>query len=321
MVIRLATLTKNTFTETIRQPVYLIILCIGLLAIAISPSLTMYSMEDDNKMLRELGFSTLLLSGLFIAVFSAATVMSEEFENKTIITVLSKPVQRPVFILGKFLGVCGGILLAHYILTAAFLLSVRHGVLETASDTSDPTVLIAAGIILVIPAALSAFLNYSYDWKFSSTVTKITAVLLTVIILILVFIDRDFKFNPQKNGFHILDIYASVLIAIATISIASLAIVFATRLNIVLTLIACLCVFMLGLISNYMFGRFADSNIFAKIAYFTLPNIQVFWISDAIYEKSMIDAGYIGICAAYGLCFSGAMLALAIGLFQTRQAD
>ena len=163
---KLLTLTKNTFIETLRQPVYAIIIVVALLLLFISPSLAMYTMSDDNKLLREIGLSTLFLTSLFIAIFSASGAVAEEIENKTIITVLSKPVQRPIFIVAKFLGVATAVALAHYICTIALLMAVRHGVLETANDTHDWTVIGTAGVVLAAALLLSAFSNYAYDWKF-----------------------------------------------------------------------------------------------------------------------------------------------------------
>jgi ABC-2 type transport system permease protein len=144
MINKLFTIARNTFTETIRQPVYAVIIVSALFLFLMSPSLTMYSMSDDNKLLREIGLSTLFLSGLFIAIFAAAGAVTEEIETKTITTVLTKPVARPVFILGKFFGVGAAVMLAHYIGTIALLLTMRHGVLATASDTHDWTVITVA---------------------------------------------------------------------------------------------------------------------------------------------------------------------------------
>jgi len=97
-------------------------------------------------------------------------------ENKTIMTVLSKPVQRPIFIIAKFLGVTAAVVLAHYICTIALLMAIRHGVLETVNDTHDWTVLGSAGVIIVGVLLLSAFFNYAYDWKFSSTAMVLTGI-------------------------------------------------------------------------------------------------------------------------------------------------
>ena len=154
---KLFTIAKNTFIETLRQPIYSIIIIAALLLLFISPSLTMYTMSDDNKLLREIGLSTLFLTSLFIAIFSASGAVAQEMENKTIITVLSKPVQRPIFIIAKFLGVTASVVLAHYICTIALLMAIRHGVLETVNDTHDWTVLGSAAVILGSVLLLSAF--------------------------------------------------------------------------------------------------------------------------------------------------------------------
>ena len=115
MINKLITIVKNTFTETIRQPIYCVIIVSALFLFFLSPAITMYTMDDDNKLLREIGLSTLFLTGLFISIFSASGAVNEEIENITITTILSKPVSRPVFVIGKFLGVSFAVILAHYI--------------------------------------------------------------------------------------------------------------------------------------------------------------------------------------------------------------
>ena len=316
---KLFTLIKNTFIETLRQPVYAVILAVALFLLFISPSLTMYTMSDDNKLLREIGLSTLFLTSLFIAIFSASGTVAEEIENKTIITVLSKPVQRPIFIIAKFLGVAAAVTLAHYICTVALLMAIRHGVIETTNDTHDWTVITTAGIVLTAAFLLSTFFNYAYNWKFSSTVIVLTGIFATLAIVFLCFIDREWQFNPQNNGINALDVYGSVLLLLAAIIIVALAVALSTRFNIVVTLSACTGIFLLGLVSDYTFGRFAETHLWAKIGRFLVPNLQVFWISDAIYEGSTVPGKYIIIGAVYALCYTMAILSLAIALFQRRQ--
>lgn len=315
----LVTIAQNTLIETLRQPVYAVIISIALLLFLISPSLAMYTMDDDNKLLREIGLSTLFLTSVFIAIFSASGAVSVELENKTIMTVLTKPVQRPIFLLAKFLGVIVAVALAHYLCTVALLMVIRHGVMETASDTHDWTVIGAAGVILVATALLSAFCNYVYDWKFTSTAVVIATILATAGLIFLIFMDRHLKFNPGENGIHALDIYGSVLLFFAAMIIAALAVAVSTRFNTMVTLSACVGIFLLGLISDYVFGRFAEVHIWAKIGRFLVPNLQVFWISDAIYEGSHVPLAYIFISGSYALCYTAAILALAVALFQRRQ--
>jgi len=321
---KLFTIAKNTFIEILRQPVYAIIIIAALFLFFISPSLTMYTMSDDNKLLREIGLSTLFLAGLFIAIFSASGAVAEEIENKTITTVLSKPVQRPIFIIAKFLGVSAAVILAHYICTIALLMTIRHGVLESASDTHDWTVVGTAAVAVGGAFLLSAFFNYVYDWKFSSTAVVLTAIFATLGIVFLSFIDRNWQFNPADNGMNTVDIYGSVLLLLAAIIIVALAVALSARFNIVVTLSACIGIFLLGLVSDYTFGSLAEKQVFgaklwATIGRYLVPNLQIFWISDAIYEGSEVPLKYIIITASYAVCYTIAILALAVALFQRRQ--
>ncbi|MHC4115001.1 MAG: ABC-2 transporter permease [Planctomycetota bacterium] len=316
---KLFTLTKNTLTATLRQPVYGIIITAALLLFFISPSLVMYSISDDNKFLREIVLSTLFLASLFISIFSASGVVGEEIENKTIVTVLSKPVQRPIFIIAKFLGVAFAVAIAHYICTIAMLMAIRHGVLENASDTHDWTVLAATGVGVTLALVLSAFFNYAYDWKFSSTAIVLLGVFATLGIIFLAFIDRNWQFNPSNNGINTMDIYASILLMLASLIIVALAVALSARFNIIVTLSACAGIFLLGLITDYTFGKLAETQLWAKICYFLVPNLQIFWISDAIYEGNPVPPKYILIVASYAICYSAAILSLTIAVFQRRQ--
>lgn len=316
---KLIAIAKNTFVETIRQPVYAVIIVAAMLLFLVSPSLAMYTMDDDNKFLRELGLSTLFLSSLFVAIFSASAAVAVEIENKTILTVLTKPVQRPIFILAKFLGVLAAVALAHYLCTIGLLMTIRHGVLQSAAEDHDWTVIVTAIGIAGITLLLSAFFNYVYDWKFSSTAIVIGAVLATFGLIFLALIDRDWQFDPAKNAIHSLDVYGSILLFLAAMIIAAIAVALSSRFNIVVTLSACVGVFLLGLISDYVFGRLALTYSWAGIVRSLVPNLQIFWISDAIYEGSAVPFHYITVAAVYALCYTAGILAIAVALFQRRQ--
>lgn len=320
MINKLFTVAKNTFTETLRQPIYSVILAFSLFLFILSPSITMYSLDEDIKLLREIGLSTLFLTGLFIAIFSAASAVTEEIESRTITTVLSKPIGRPTFIIGKFLGVSAAVSLAHYICTIAYLMIVRHGVLETATDTHDWPVITVAAVALLLAFLLTAFLNYSYDWNFPATMVVSTAIFGTAALAVLTVFDREWHFNPADNHFTMFDINAAVLLLLAVILLVAIAVMFSTRFNVVLTLIFCVGAFLMGLISNYAFtAKAKDGHWWAKIGEAITPNMQVFWISDAIYEGSDIPASYILNSGIYAAFYSGAILLLAIAMFQKRQ--
>ena len=106
------TIARNTFFESIRQPIYVIMVLAVSLMLILNTFLAGYTLEDDNRLLMDMGLSTLFWAGMLMAVFTATGVLSDEIDNKTVLTVVSKPVGRPIFVLGKYVGVTGAILLA-----------------------------------------------------------------------------------------------------------------------------------------------------------------------------------------------------------------
>src|SRR6185436_16149096 len=98
-----AAIARGTFTEVIRQPFYTLIVSATIAALALSPSLAMFSLGQDLGLLLDFGASTLLLSGLLIAAFGAAAVLGRELEGKRASAVLAKPIGRGEFLLGKLL--------------------------------------------------------------------------------------------------------------------------------------------------------------------------------------------------------------------------
>jgi len=318
---KLFSIAANTFTEALRQPVYSVILTCTILMFVLSPALTTYTLDEDQdlNLLREIALSTLFLAGLFISIFTATGAVTEEIESGTITTVLSKPVSRPLFILGKFLGIMAAVALAHYIASIGMLMTVRHGILFDAADTHDWTVITSGAVAILAALLISAFLNYIYDWNFPSTAIGLLALGATGCIAFLAFIDRDWKYNPAGNKFTAFEINASILLFLAVTILVALAVLFSTRLNIVLTLTCCVGVFLLGLISDYAFGRFADRNLLARIAYTLVPNLQIFWATDAQYTEGTIPASYILRVGTYTVLYTTGVLGLATALFQKRQ--
>jgi ABC-2 type transport system permease protein len=321
MIYKLLVIAKNTFVETLRQPIYAVIIVAAMLMFVISPSISMYTIaeNDDNRLLREIGLSTLFLSGLFIAIFAASGAIGKEIEDKTVATVLTKPVQRPIFIIGKFLGLTASLGLAQYLCAIAMMLSIRNGVPESATSHGDYPVWVVAGAVALGTLLISALLNYFYDWKFSATGIVVATILATCGMVFLFFIDHDWKFDPANNGFTSFDVNAAILLFMGAMTILSVAVALSTRFNIVVTLCSCIGIFMLGLISDYIYGQLAGVHQWAIFGRALVPSLQVFWVSDAILEGTTVTLGYVASVGIYTACYVGAMLLIAIGLFQKRQ--
>lgn len=192
-MIQFPAIAKNSFLQAVRQPVFGIIVIVTLLGIALAPAMTGWTLDDDNKMLRDIGLSTLLVQGLLLACFCASNVIDQEIEDKTALTVMAKPVSREAFILGKYVGVFGAILAAHYLSGIAFFMAMRHGVLQTAAESSDVTVLIFGPGVAILVAIAAGFLNFVREYRFLPTLFTLLIPALTLSTVILMFIDRDFS--------------------------------------------------------------------------------------------------------------------------------
>ena len=84
---------------------------------------------EDVKVLKDTGLTSIMLLAIIVAVWSASVSISDEIEGRTALTLLSKPVRRRQFILGKFLGILWPVLLLFVLLGLwlLFAVSVQGG--------------------------------------------------------------------------------------------------------------------------------------------------------------------------------------------------
>jgi len=93
------------FREGVRQPLFWLLAGISLFLMFISVILPYFTFGDDYKMMKHLGFDNILLFTTIFGVLTASTSISDEIEGKTAITLMSKPLSRRQFLLGKFAGI------------------------------------------------------------------------------------------------------------------------------------------------------------------------------------------------------------------------
>jgi hypothetical protein len=87
------------------------------------------------------------------------------------------------------------------------------------------------------------------------------------------------------------------------------------------TLAICSALFLLGTMSDYLFGRPADKGSWLASALYTVtPNWQLFWLADVLdSDKTAFHWGYVGKAFAYVVGYVGAALAIAVALFEDRE--
>jgi ABC-type transport system involved in multi-copper enzyme maturation permease subunit len=97
-------IARQTLEDMLRRKILLILLIVAIGMIALGPSVGFLSPRESSVVLRSLGLAVILIAGLLITILAGIQVIPTEIERRTIYTVLSKPVQRFEFILGKFMG-------------------------------------------------------------------------------------------------------------------------------------------------------------------------------------------------------------------------
>ena len=150
-MIQILAIAKNTFRETIRDRILNTILVFAVLLIGASILLGQLSAGQDVKIIKDLGLAAMALFGLFIAIFIGVGLVAREIERRSIYAILAKPVRRHEFIIGKYLGLVGTLVVNLTVMTVAY-----YGVLLYMNYTVSPGTLRASPTPPVDPRLLIA---------------------------------------------------------------------------------------------------------------------------------------------------------------------
>ena len=98
------TIAWATYREITTRPLYFVTLAVFSLLIFCSSFLTQFSFYMETQMVREMGMASLVLWGFLITVLLSGVIVTQELEDRTAVTLLTKPVRRSAFLLGKYFG-------------------------------------------------------------------------------------------------------------------------------------------------------------------------------------------------------------------------
>jgi ABC-type transport system involved in multi-copper enzyme maturation permease subunit len=250
------TIATNAFMELVRQPVFLLLMTSSALFEIFLATPYYFAFGDEPKLVKNSTLAVMFLAGLLGAVLSASASLAREIRTGTALAVLSKPVGRAQFLLAKFAGVMVALALLTYVNLVAALVASRM-----AFDAYGQTDLAAVGIFsagVVTAYALGGFSNFFLRRPFVSNAVFALLVMVTLAAFVI------FQFTSQKQTVGEMGkvdwrlIPAAVLILFALWILAALALACSTRLDMIPTLAICSALFLLGLMSDYLFGRRAE---------------------------------------------------------------
>jgi ABC-2 type transport system permease protein len=313
------TIAVNAFMELVRQPVFLLLMTSSAAFEIFLATPFYFAFGDEPKLVKNSVMAVMLLAGLFGAVLSASASLAREIRAGTALAVLSKPVGRAQFLLAKYVGLMAALTLLTYVNLVAALLASRM-----AFDAYGSTDMLALEIFaggLAIAYLLGGFSNFFLRRPFVSDAAFSMLFMVTAAFIIINFFNKKGESQPFAAGVDWRLVPAAVLVLFALWILAGLALTCSTRLDMIPTLAICSGLFLLGLMSNYLFAeKVKAGSWWASVLYTITPNWQHFWLADALDTgKSTFHWGYVGKAFAYVVCYVGAVLALGVMLFEDRE--
>lgn len=117
-------IARTTIGEALRRRVLNAFLFVGLAMIILTFAFSTFSAREELTLVRGMGLGIISLAGLFISIILAINLIPTEIEKRTIYTILSKPVRRHEFLLGKYFGAIGTVLINIGLMSLAFVAAV-----------------------------------------------------------------------------------------------------------------------------------------------------------------------------------------------------
>lgn len=250
------TITTNAFMELVRQPVFLLLMTSSSVFEIFLATPYYFAFGDEPKLVKNSTLAVMLLSGLFGGVLTATASLAREIRTGTALAVLAKPVGRAQFLLAKYAGLIAALTLLWYTNLLAALLASRM-----AFDAYGSADLLAIGFFalgLLLAYVLGGFSNFFLRRPFVSDAVICLMVMLTIAFVVINFYNKDGKPQAFAAGVDWRMVPAGVLILFAVWILAGFALACSTRLDIIPTLAICSAFFLLGIMSDYLFGRRAD---------------------------------------------------------------
>lgn len=306
------------YREACRQPMFWLITVGAMLLTWLSVCIPYFTFGDDYKMMKQIGFDIAMLAATLFGVLAASMSISEEIEGRTAVTLMSKPVNRRQFLIGKFLG----ILLACLILTLLLgwnLTYALRAVREFDQINNDPDP--------VDPYAPLSKVVDPMTFQAQRTVVPIFETPVP---------SQPGKAVARGAGLWFSDVAAHTLglfLGFGKVMIlTAIAAALATRLSFVVNIVLCLLVYFLGHLAPVVVrvtesasGSAVGAGLVAflgRLFDVLLPALEFFNMGPAIIREAPLDLGrfatYVLTVFGYSCLYTAIALIVGLLLFEDR---
>ncbi|ULA64733.1 MAG: Putative ABC transport system, permease component [Nitrospira sp.] len=156
---KVLSIALNTFRENLRDKLLYNLLVFALLMIGSSLLLMRLTLGEFHRLLLDVGLGSINIFSVLIAIFVGIGLVNKEIEKKTIYTIVSKPVARYEFLLGKFAGLTITLFVNIAIMTASLLavLAVQDVPVEAVLFKAIGLILLECMVVMAVALLCSTF--------------------------------------------------------------------------------------------------------------------------------------------------------------------
>lgn len=281
---RAGTIARATTKEALRQPVFLLLLALGVLVIGANYYVPFFSLGEDTKMFIDCGLATVLICSLLLAVWTASMSVADEIEGKTAMTLLSKPITRRQFVVGKYVGIMQSALILILVVGTVFfvLTYFKFGYDAREAGREQPE---------------------AWVWgKLGSLQVPLP--------------------EPERLGVALKIIPALTLIFMEVAVMTAVSVAISTRLPMLMNIVTCFSIFVVSHLTPVLvastFKDLPPVRLMAQVFATVLPSLESFNMSPAVATGKEIPVDYLALCAVYGVAYATAAVLLGFILFEDR---
>ena len=315
------TVAAATALEGLQQPVCFLLTLTCVELIILQPIIQLHNFGESGRLARDSGMAFMLVFGFLTVAFTAGFTLAKEINTGTVSVSISKPISRHTFFLGKFSGVILVLAVFSWCASLSVLFAERSAehYMETSEHVghySDMVCGISALLIPVICLSVAAFLNWKFRFRFGLWFFILLSILQGMLLLLLGFVSRTGEYTIQYS----LDIQAKIIPAVLLIFMilcifSAITVTLSIRLQTGSTIAVSAVIMFLGFFADSQFGA---GGIINRIIYSMLPDIQHFWMADALADGGFIPMSYLANSALYSVLYISLVLSAGMALFNKR---
>jgi ABC-type transport system involved in multi-copper enzyme maturation permease subunit len=281
-------LAAATYGDVTRRPLYYILLLTFAVAIFCSRFLTLFSFYQEMNMVREMGMATMTFWGFIIVVITSGLIVTQELEDRTAVTLLSKPLRRTDFLLGKFAGLVAALIPGMIVLAGVLFLTLW--------EMASPRLPLHDRDL--VEGVKNGSAPFATAWRITWE-----------------------QFVIRQSG---VVLEGALLSFLQTTVLAAIAVSFSAFFPTVVSVAATTLVFIIGNVSSYMLASVENLKVGAlttagRAASYLVPNLGYFNLQMYFSEGKIISLRYLGLSVAYSALYVIAVFLVSCSLFQKRE--